>query len=71
MAASRLIVVTPVAFMFGDTRLGMDRREAYAYSNIEASFGTDDDRAVMQAWLVKMILLHGTWVTDDLGFLNW
>jgi hypothetical protein len=56
-----------VAFMWGDGRLAMDARQAYAFSNIEAGFASPGDYEVMQSWLVTMVLLHGTWVARDIG----
>jgi hypothetical protein len=58
----------PVAYLFGDLPLLLD--EAYAVSNFEAGIATVRDREIMHAWLVKMILVHGTWVEDRCRFLQ-
>ena len=55
----------PVAYLFG---LPLMAREAHAFSNIEAGHPSEDDREVMRAWKVKMVLTHGSWVTDSMDF---
>jgi hypothetical protein len=69
MAASRLST-DAVAFMFGDGRLALNPTEAYAVSNLQAGTITAQDRAILRAWLVKMTLLHGTWVEEECAFLQ-
>ena len=55
----------PVAFLFGLPMMG---REAYAFSNIEAGHANEEDREVMRAWKTKMVLIHGSWVSDTALF---
>jgi hypothetical protein len=68
---SGIDVGKPVAWMWGDMRLPLTAREARAFSNIESSQPLIGDQTIMQAWLVRMVLLHGSWVAEELGFLNW
>jgi hypothetical protein len=58
----------PVAYLFGQLPLMLN--EAYAVSNVEAGVDTPADHAVLRAWLVKMILVHGTWVGERCAFLQ-
>ena len=62
MAAPKLIE-KPSAYLF-------TFREAVAFSNLDAGVELPGDREIMQAWLVKMTLAHGTWVVDELGHLQ-
>jgi hypothetical protein len=72
MAAQRLIDTAldgrPVAYLFGE--LPMMAAEAYAFSNLEAGTPTEHDLAILRAWLVKMTLVHGTWVADRCPFIQ-
>ena len=58
---------TPIAFMFG---LPMMKAEALAYADFEAGTATPAQLQVLLAWKVKMTLVHGTGVGEDLYFLN-
>jgi hypothetical protein len=77
VATSRLIIPTgidvgkPVAWMWGDQRLPLTAREANAFSNLESGQPLIGDRTTIEAWLVRMVLLHGSWVSDELGLPNW
>ena len=64
MAAQRLSNPKPIAFLFG---LPMTYAEAHAFSAYEAGVDTREQREVLVAWMVKMTLVHGTWVGDQLG----
>jgi hypothetical protein len=61
------VATRPVAFIHN---LPLTYREANAFSNIEAGFPAMGDREVMAAWLVKMTLLHGSWIADELPILH-
>jgi hypothetical protein len=53
-----------VAFMLGNPKLPLVAREATAFSNIQSGYGNAEDRAIMDAWIIRLTLLHGTWVHD-------
>lgn len=57
----------PVAFM-ADGQLPLDLSEATAYMAHQANAATPEQLAVLKTWLVKMTLLHGSWVHDWLRF---
>jgi len=52
------------ATLFG---LPLTHSEALSYSALQAGCATDHQRDLLKAWLVKMTLLHGTWVSDLIG----
>jgi hypothetical protein len=62
MATQRL--TKPIAFLFD---LPMDHAEAHAFSAFEAGVDTPEQRRLLLAWVVKMTMIHGTWVADRLG----
>lgn len=55
-----------VAWMYG---LPLTQPEAMAVSAYQAEAATDLDRALMAAWMVKMTLVHGSWVAEQCGWL--
>ena len=56
---------TMVSTLFG---LPMTLAEALSYSDLQAGCATERQRSLLKAWLVKMTLLHGTWVSDLIRF---
>jgi hypothetical protein len=57
----------PIAFLWG---LPMNYAEACAFSAYEGGVWTANDHEILMAWVVKMTLVHGTWVGERLVFLQ-
>jgi hypothetical protein len=52
-----------VAFVYD---LPLDWMEAMAWSDMEGNVAGEAQKALLRAWKVKMALIHGSWVLDDL-----
>lgn len=53
----------PVAFV---ANLPLDWMEAMAWSDAEAKVAGHAQLELLRAWKVKMALIHGSWVMDEL-----
>lgn len=51
----------PMAYIFD---LPLNTREALAYMAVSADAYSEEQRAIVKAWVVKMTLVHGSWVAE-------
>jgi hypothetical protein len=51
----------PVAYLFD---LPLTFAEAHAFAAIEGGYGTPDQKVLFMAWVVKMSIVHGSWIVD-------